>query len=170
MTLRHFDIAIIGSGIAGGALAVALKDSGLSMLLLDRRSGPLDTARGDHIQPAMQPVLSRWDVLDRLLQAGAERRAGTRWFDAEGAHIVTVPVPQRDDCAGAFLFLNHEKIGDILLDTAEEAGAVNITGLSDWSLTRAARSWRVDWQAAHQSGSAKCTVLVAADGTASTVP
>ena len=73
MTLRHFDIAIIGSGIAGGALAVALKDSGLSMLLLDRRSGPLDTARGDHIQPAMQPVLSRWDVLDRLLQAGAEQ-------------------------------------------------------------------------------------------------
>ena len=44
MTLRHFDIAIIGSGIAGGALAVALKDSGLSVLLLDRRAGPLDTA------------------------------------------------------------------------------------------------------------------------------
>ena len=169
MTARHFDIAIIGSGIAGGALAVALKDSGLSVLLLDRRSGPLDTARGDHIQPAMQPVLSRWGVLDRLLEAGAERRAGTRWFDAEGAHIVTVPVPQGEDCAGAFLFLNHEKIGDILLDTAEEAGAMNITGLADWSLTRAVGSWRVDWQAVEQSGSATCTVLVAADGTASTV-
>ena len=169
MTSRHFDIAIIGSGIAGGALAVALKGSGLSVLLLDRRSGPLDTARGDHIQPAMQPVLSRWGVLDRLLEAGAERRAGTRWFDAEGAHVVTVPVPQRDDCAGAFLFLNHEKIGDVLLDTAEEAGAVNITGLADWSLTRAVGSWRVDWQTVEQSGSATCTVLVAADGTASTV-
>ena len=44
MTSRHFDIAIIGSGIAGGALAVALKDSGLSVLLLDRRAGPLDTS------------------------------------------------------------------------------------------------------------------------------
>ena len=154
MTSPHFDIAIIGSGIAGGALAVALKDSGLSVLLLDRRSGPLDTARGDHIQPAMQPVLSRWGVLDRLMEAGAEQRAGTRWFDAEGAHIVTVPVPQRDDCAGAFLFLNHERIGDILLHTAEEAGAVNITGLSEWSLTRAAGNWRIEWQAAHQSGSA----------------
>ncbi|MGB2419563.1 MAG: FAD-dependent oxidoreductase, partial [Luminiphilus sp.] len=153
MTPRHFDIAIIGSGIAGGALTVALKDSGLSVLLLDRRSGPLDTARGDHIQPAMQPVLSRWGVLDRLMEAGAERRAGTRWFDAQGAHIVTVPVPQGEDCAGAFLFLNHEKIGDILLATAERAGAVNITGLSDWSLTRAAGNWCIDWQAAEQSGS-----------------
>ena len=169
MTAQHFDIAIIGSGIAGGALAVALKDSGLSVLLLDRRSGPLDTARGDHIQPAMQPVLARWGVLDRLLKAGAERRAGTRWFDAEGTHIVTVPVPQHDDCGGAFLFLNHEKIGDILLNTAEEAGAVSITGLSEWSLTRAAGSWRIEWQAAHQLGSATCTVLVAADGTASAV-
>ena len=169
VTSRHFDIVIIGSGIAGGALAVALNDSGLSVLLLDRRAGPLDTARGDHIQPAMQPVLSRWGVLDRLLEAGAERRAGTRWFDAEGAHIVTVPVPQRDDCAGAFLFLNHEKIGDILLATAEEAGVVNITGLSDWSLTRVTENWRVDWQADNQSASATCTLLVAADGTASTV-
>jgi len=169
VTAQHFDIAIIGSGIAGGALAVALKDSGLSVLLLDRRSGPLDTARGDHIQPAMQPVLARWGVLDGLLRAGAERRAGTRWFDAEGTHIVTVPVPQHDDCGGAFLFLNHEKIGDILLNTAEEAGAVNITGLSEWSLTRAAENWRIEWQAAHQLGSATCTVLVAADGTASAV-
>ena len=169
MTAQHFDIAIIGSGIAGGALATALKGSGLSILLLDRRSGPLDTARGDHIQPAMQPVLARWGVLDRLLKAGAERRAGTRWFDAEGTHIVTVPVPQHDDCGGAFLFLNHEKIGDILLNTAEEAGAVNITGLSEWSLTRAAGNWRIEWQAAHQLGSATCTVLVAADGTASAV-
>ena len=169
MTAQHFDIAIIGSGIAGGALAAALKGSGLSILLLDRRCGQLDTARGDHIQPAMQPVLARWGVLDRLLKAGAERRAGTRWFDAEGTHIVTVPVPQHDDCGGAFLFLNHEKIGDILLNTAEEAGAVNITGLSEWSLTRAAGNWRIEWQAAHQVGSATCTVLVAADGTASAV-
>ena len=169
MTAQHFDIAIIGSGIAGGALAAALKGSGLSILLLDRRCGQLDTARGDHIQPAMQPVLTRWGVLDRLLKAGAERRAGTRWFDAEGTHIVTVPVPRHDDCGGAFLFLNHEKIGDILLNTAEEAGAVNITGLSDWSLTRAAGNWRIEWQAVHQLGSATCTVLVAADGTASAV-
>ena len=169
MTSRHFDIAIIGSGIAGGALALALKDSGLSVLLLDRRSGPLDTARGDHIQPAMQPVLSRWGVLDRLMEAGAERRAGTQWFDFEGAHIVTVPVPEHDDCGGAFLFLNHEKIGEILLKSAEEAGAVSISGLSDWALKRSIGLWDIEWLAGDQSDVATCTVLVGADGTASTV-
>jgi 2-polyprenyl-6-methoxyphenol hydroxylase-like FAD-dependent oxidoreductase len=166
---NNFDIAIIGSGIAGGALAAALKASGLTVLLLDRRSGPLDTARGDHIQPAMQPVLSRWGVLDRLLEAGAEPRAGTRWFDSEGAHIVTVPVPQRADCAEAFLFLNHEKIADILLGSAQQAGAVSITGVTDWSLGRLPGSWHIEWQAGDRSRAATCTMLVAADGTASTV-
>ena len=116
----------------------------------------------------MQPVLSRWGVLDRLLAAGAERRAGTRWFDAERAHIVTVPVPEHDDCGGAFLFLNHEKIGEILLKSAEEAGAVSISGLSEWSLKRSS-GYGIDWQVGDQSDVATCTVLVGADGTASTV-
>lgn len=110
MTSDNFDIAIIGSGIAGGALAAALKASGLTVLLLDRRSGPLDTARGDHIQPAMQPVLSRWGVLDRLLEAGAERRTGTRWFDAEGAHIVTVLCPSAMTVRGPSCFLTTKKL------------------------------------------------------------
>ena len=146
MTSQHFDIAIIGSGIAGGALVAALKGSGLSVLVLDRRSGnwipPEAIIYSRQCSPCC-PAGACWiGCWKRVLSAERARGGLMR----EGAHIVTVPVPQRDDCAGAFLFLNHEKIGDILLDTAKEAGAVNITGLSDWSLTRAAGSWRVDWQ------------------------
>ena len=166
MTAQHFDIAIIGSGIAGGALAAALKGSGLRILLLDRRCGQLEPPEASHTT-GYAACLVPLGVLDLVVEAQAQA-AETRWFDAEGVHI-TVPVPQHDDCGGAFLFLNHEKIGDILLNSAEEAGAVSITGLSDWSLTRAAGNWRVDWQSADQPGSATCTVLVAADGTASTV-
>ena len=169
VTDSKFDIGIIGSGIAGGALAAALRDSGLRVLLLDRRDGPLDTSRGDHIQPAVQPLLARWGVLDRLLAAGAERRAGTRWFDANGKHIVTVPVPDESGAARAFLFLNHEEIGRVLLDTALESGAASVTGVSEWSLTSSAGQWTIDWQVGAQANSATCTLLVAADGTASSV-
>ena len=72
MALLEVDIGIIGSGIAGASLAAALADSGLSVALLDRRNEPLDTARGDHIQPAVQPLLERWGVLEAMLAAGAE--------------------------------------------------------------------------------------------------
>ena len=79
---EQVDVAIIGAGIAGSALATALTSHGFSVRLIDRSDQPLDTARGDHIQPAMAPVLSRWGIWDSLLRAGGEKRFGTRWFDS----------------------------------------------------------------------------------------
>jgi len=168
-TAQHFDIGIIGSGIAGSALAAALSGSGLRVALLDRREGELDSARGDHIQPAIQPILERWGVLSRLLQAGAEHRAGTRWFDADGNHLVTIGVPKHSDCASAFLFLNHERIGDALLTHAVGGGAVSISGVSEWSLDRIRAGWRISWRGVSGEGELSCSLLVGADGTASPV-
>ena len=120
---EQVDVAIIGAGIAGSALATALTSNGFSVRLIDRSDQPLDTARGDHIQPAMAPLLSRWGIWDSLLLAGGEKRFGTRWFDACHEHIVTVPVPEHKDCAPWFLFLNHEDIGRVLLERAIANGA-----------------------------------------------
>ena len=169
VALLQVDIAIIGSGIAGASLAAALADTGLSVALFDRRNEPLDTARGDHIQPAVQPLLARWGVLDAMLAAGAEYRAGTRWFDAQGSHVLTVPVPEIEGAASAFLFLNHEKIGQVLLDRACQSGAVNVAGISQWEVERIDQGWRIDWCSDSASSAVKCTLLVGADGTASSL-
>ena len=166
---QHFDIGIVGSGIAGSALAAALSGSGLRVALLDRREGELDSARGDHIQPAIQSILERWGVLNSLLQAGAEHRAGTRWFDADGNHLVTIGVPKHPDCAASFLFLNHERIGDALLTHAVGGGAVSISGVSEWSLDRVRAGWRISWRGVSGEGQLTCSLLVGADGTASPV-
>lgn len=169
MGKQCYDVGIIGSGIAGSALATALSRNGFSVALLDRRSSPLDTARGDHIQPAVQSLLARWGVLDALIQAGAEKRYGTRWFDGEGNHIVTIPVPEHDECHPHFLFLNHEKIGEVLLAYAKRAGATSIAGASQWAVERGSGRWRVSWQQMENDAKFECTVLVGADGTASSV-
>lgn len=166
---QQVDICIIGAGIAGSALAAALADSGLRILLLERRQGPLDTARGDHIQPSLLPVLATWGVLDALLEAGAERRAGTRWFAGGQEPIVTVGVPETDSTPPWFLFLNHERIGEVLEQRAVSGGADLVTGVDRWELKREAAGWRVDFRGKEVEGSVTCTLLVGADGTGSLV-
>ena len=166
---ERVDVAIIGAGIAGSALATALISSGFSVRLIDRSDLPLDTARGDHIQPAMAPILSRWGIWDSLLLAGGEKRFGTRWFDASHEHIVTIPVPEHKDCAPWFLFLNHEDIGRVLLDRAIANGARCTLGAKHWSLTRAQACWHLSWESPQGSEEISCTLLVGADGTGSSV-
>lgn len=169
MHRSHYDVGIIGSGIAGAALATALTRQGFTVALLDRRPGLLDTARGDHIQPGVQPLLERWGVLESLMLAGAEKRYGTRWLDGEGNHIVTIPVPDHPECPPYFLFLNHEQIGEVLLSRATQAGARSVTNVSHWSIERGNGHWTVNWKQAEDIGEFDCTLLVGADGTASSV-
>ena len=166
---EQVDVAIIGAGIAGSALATALTSNGFSVRLIDRSDQPLDTARGDHIQPAMAPVLSRWGIWDSLLLAGGEKRFGTRWFDSSHEHIVTIPVPEHKDCAPWFLFLNHEDIGRVLLDRAIANGAECTLGAKRWALTRAQACWHLSWESSKGPEEISCTLLVGADGTGSSV-
>ena len=166
---EQVDVAIIGAGIAGSALATALTSHGFSVRLIDRNDQPLDTARGDHIQPAMAPLLSRWGIWDSLLLAGGEKRFGTRWFDSFHEHIVTVPVPEHKDCAPWFLFLNHEDIGRVLLERAIANGAECTVGAKRWALTRAQACWHLSWESSQGPEEISCTLLVGADGTGSSV-
>lgn len=166
---HEVDIGIVGAGIAGAALASALADRGLRIALVDRNDGPLDTARGDNIQPALLPVLRQWGVLDALIEAGAEWRQGTRWFDCQQQPIVTVPASTQDDLPPGFLFLNHEHIGRVLLNRAREGGARYLPGVAHWTLGQAGRGWSLAMRRDGNEEMLRCTLLVGADGAASRV-
>ena len=73
------------------------------------------------------------------------------------------------DCASAFLFLNHERIGDALLTHAVSGGAVTISGVAEWSLDRILDGWHISWRGVNGEGQFSCSLLVGADGTASSV-
>ncbi len=166
------DVLIIGGGIAGPALACALIKTGLSVTMIERSSGDLDTARGDHLQPYTLELLQQWGVLDRFVAAGAEKRRGTRWLNAAGdvlldARIDTLPLPYP-----YFLYLNHELISIELLKAAEACPR--------FRMIRPVKRWshRQDAKGRHeitieQQGSQVLTVradlLVGADGTRSPV-
>lgn len=64
-----FDVVIIGAGLGGSTLAYALKDTGASILVLER---------GDFLPPEAE----NWDV--RALSLKGRYRAAETWFDQAG--------------------------------------------------------------------------------------
>jgi len=114
------ELSIIGGGIAGPALAAALADTGERIVLIERSAEPLDTARGDHLQPVTCEFLERWGVLDMLLARGAERRLGARWQTAAGTSVLPVRVDDLPIPHPYFLYLQHELISEVLLARAAQ--------------------------------------------------
>lgn len=113
-----YDLAIVGGGIAGPALAAAVADAGYRTLLIERSAEPLDTARGDNLQPITCESLERWGALDGMFARGAERRLGARWRMPDGSTVLDVNVDDLPIPHPYFLYLNHELISDVLLERA----------------------------------------------------
>ncbi|MFT6287215.1 MAG: 2-polyprenyl-6-methoxyphenol hydroxylase-like FAD-dependent oxidoreductase [Alcanivorax sp.] len=114
------DVLIIGGSISGAALAARLAPLGLNIILVERKDGPIDTARGDHLQPYTAELLAHWGLLDRFMAAGAGKRMGTLWKSADGELLLDGAVDTLDIPHPYYLYLNHEKISDVFLAAAAE--------------------------------------------------
>jgi len=114
------DILIIGGGVAGSAAACALSKKGYEVLLLEKSEKPQDTARGDHLQPAVCEILSKWAVLDDFFEKGAKKRAGSVWFDEDANFLMDANVSKLDIPEPYFMFMNHEDISGVFISAAKE--------------------------------------------------
>ncbi len=112
------DFLVVGGGIAGPAVAAALARHQYQVILLEKSADPIDTARGDHLQPFTLEILKTWGVYDELIKLGAEKRMGSIWLDQQDNPILDSPVKDLDIPFPYFLYLNHEKIGEGLLSVA----------------------------------------------------
>ncbi|MGI9329310.1 MAG: FAD-dependent oxidoreductase, partial [Gammaproteobacteria bacterium] len=121
------DVAIVGGGIAGPAMACALSSTGWRVLLVERSSEALDTARGDHLQPKTCEWLSQWGVLDDMWALGAEKRLGSRYLLPEGELVLHATVDQLAIPHPYYLYLNHE-----LLSAALLRGAARNPAFDQW--------------------------------------
>ena len=88
------EVLIIGGGVAGSAAACALSKKGYEVLLLEKSEKPQDTARGDHLQPAVCEILGKWNVLDQFFKSGAKKRAGSLWFDEDANFLMDANVSE----------------------------------------------------------------------------
>ncbi len=129
------DLAIVGAGIAGGALGVAAARAGLSVLMLERTSQHEDRVRGEYVPPWGVEEAHRLNVLDVLLAAGGHfvKRSVGYGEDIEpsAAEARAIPLNQMLPGVGGSLTFGHPQACTALNDAAVAAGAVFLRDVTD---------------------------------------
>lgn len=121
----EFDVLIVGAGVGGAALALALVARyGLRVGVIDRRSGPGNINRGDSLLPAVTATLRGLGAMPALLAAGARPLHKMQVFHPAHGRLLEAPLmsgPVGDDSSGAapYLVLAHPEIERALLHTAQ---------------------------------------------------
>ena len=123
--LPTYDAAIVGGGVAGSALAVALARAGRAVLLVERAARFRDRVRGDALFPWGALEASRLGIADLLPAAGARPLpVWQSYTDREP----NPPYHWRDDVPSGDVVwgVNHPALQETLFRHAGEAGAVTL--------------------------------------------
>ncbi len=154
VSMPTVDVAVVGGGPAGLALAAMAARQGLSVLLLERATLPHDKACGEGVMPAGLGVLERLGVLDRIPAADAGPIRGVRYVQEDGSMLEgALPGP-------GGLGVRRTALSAVLLEAAREAGVAvrDRTTLRAHLRTPAAMLLQTDGE------EIAARVLVAADG------
>jgi menaquinone-9 beta-reductase len=114
---RLRDVVVVGGGPAGLALAAAVAQRGLDVLVVEGRPFPVDQACGEGLLPAGVRALEAIGARGRLDAAEATPLRALRWIDAAGPAVeVTLPAP-------GGLGVRRTALSAALLERARESGA-----------------------------------------------
>ncbi|MFQ5890299.1 MAG: NAD(P)/FAD-dependent oxidoreductase [Gemmatimonadota bacterium] len=80
----QYDIAIVGSSIAGASAAIALAPEGYSILLLDKAVFPREKPCGEGIMPQGAQILADLGLLPEVLARGGTKIRGMRYSNRQG--------------------------------------------------------------------------------------
>jgi flavin-dependent dehydrogenase len=163
------DAVVVGARVAGAATAMLLARQGLRVLLVDRDRYGTDTLSTHALMRGSVYLLSRWGLLDRIIEAGTPPVRQTR-FDY-GTDGVTVSI--RPAYGVEALYAPRRTVLDrVLVDAAEAAGTEIRYGVSVAGLLRDGSGRIMGVHGRNRSGAAftaRAPMVVGADGIRSIV-
>lgn len=117
------DVAIVGGGVAGSALAIVLRRQGIAVHLIERSEAFRDRIRGETIHPWGAGEMRRLDLYD-LAIAKAAAQPQYLWQTYRDREAQT-PYRWADDFPNApnGLGVNHVALQNALIDEAVQLGA-----------------------------------------------
>jgi flavin-dependent dehydrogenase len=163
------DVIVVGGRVAGAATAMLLARQGLRVLLLDRDRYGTDTLSTHALMRGAVFLLSRWGVLDRIVDAETPAVRQTR-FDY-GSDSVTVGIKPTHG-VDALYAPRRTVLDRVLVDAAEAAGAEIRFGATVAGLLRDRSGRIVGAHGRDRAGapfSARAGLTIGADGIRSIV-
>ncbi|WP_434775224.1 2-octaprenyl-3-methyl-6-methoxy-1,4-benzoquinol hydroxylase [Pseudomonas oryzihabitans] len=171
--LTHADLVIVGAGMVGSALALALADSGLSVVLLDR--GPLTPGATEGDLPfeprvsalslASQRILQRLDAWDGILARRVSPYQAMHVWDGSGTGAVHFDAASvHAEVLGHIV--ENRVVQDALLERLAEANVLLLPEARLELLRRSGDQWLVQLAGDRQI---RAPLVVAADGATSAV-
>ena len=153
MSGRLLDVAVVGAGPAGLAVAIESARRGLRVAVFERRGDPVDKACGEGVMPPGVRALSALGVRSRLLAHECAEFGGIRYIDVDGTTAEgTLPA--------SGLAVRRVALTRAMAERARELGA-------DLRFDCAFRAHRMQGEAVvldTEEGPAQARMLVAADG------
>ncbi|ATB50670.1 NAD(P)/FAD-dependent oxidoreductase [Corallococcus macrosporus] len=83
--MKRYDVAVVGGGPAGMAVAITTALRGLNTVVLERGRAPVDKACGEGLLPPGMAVMERLGVLPLLDDQGSHPFVGIRYVQEDGS-------------------------------------------------------------------------------------
>jgi 2-polyprenyl-6-methoxyphenol hydroxylase-like FAD-dependent oxidoreductase len=161
------DVVIVGSGIAGGALAAVLARANLDVLLLEKSETYADRVRGEAVVQWGVAEAERLGLLPALLDAGGHFVRRSIGYDeiAPVEEVEAAPLDMDQFLPGVpgILAIAHPRHCQALMDAAAAAGANVRRGVRIESATAGAAP-RVTFEAGGETLDVRARIIVGADG------
>ncbi len=166
---RSADVVIIGAGVPGLALALALRERDISTLLLDARRNVENVSRGLTLQPNGLEALEKLGVLDKIQRAGSK----TQVFEirnSKGTLLLEADYGLLNHPQNYLLTVNASELDLALRYRAEESGAEVVWGARFQDLVRNnGQVQGVSFETDEGTDQVNASVVVGADGSQSRV-
>ncbi len=163
------DVAIVGAGIPGLALALALRERNLSTVLLDARRNVEAVPRGLTLQPNGLEALDKLGLLSRVRDAGSEAQI-FEIRNPDGKLLLEADYSLLDHPQNYLLTVNASELDLALRYKAERSGADVVWGADFQGLVRSNGLVKgVSFQTDLGQDQVMASVVVGADGAQSRV-
>jgi 6-methylpretetramide 4-monooxygenase len=163
-------VAIVGAGVTGLALALALREKNISTILLDARRNVEVASRGVTLQPNGLEALDKLGVLDRVREGGSEARI-FEIRNPEGKLLLEADYGLLNHPQNYLLTVNASDLDLALRYKAEQSGAEVVWGATFQNLVGSndGKVEGVSFQTDEGNDQVSAKVVVGADGAQSRV-